>query len=43
MSVRDLVMVSAGEILLALTFGLGLLVGTAMQKRKEPWNGNGNG
>jgi len=33
-SIRDFVMVAAGEILLALTFGLGLLVGATM-KRKE--------
>lgn len=42
MSIRDFVMIAAGEVLLAFTFGLGLLVGAAMRVKKEPRNGDGN-
>lgn len=35
MSVTDLVLVSVGELLLAATFALGILVGVSMSKRKE--------
>jgi hypothetical protein len=35
MSIRDLVFISVGELLLAAVFALGILVGLALQKRKE--------
>lgn len=33
MTVRDIVMISAGEIVLALTFALGICVGVALQRK----------
>jgi hypothetical protein len=41
MSIRDLVLISIGELVLAATFALGILVGVAL-KRKDSQNGNGN-
>jgi hypothetical protein len=41
-SIRDFVMIAAGELVLALTFGLGILVGCSI-RCKEQKNGNGNG
>lgn len=35
MSYRDLVMLALGEILLVLTFLVGMLVGVSLQKRKD--------
>lgn len=35
MSVRDLVMIAAGEIVLAGTFVLGICVGVALSNRKD--------
>ena len=35
MSIRDLVLVSLGELILAGTFALGILVGVSLQKRKD--------
>lgn len=43
MTVRDFVMIAAGEIILALTFGLGILVGCSVVKRKETQHGNDDG
>jgi hypothetical protein len=39
MTVRDFVMLSLGEIVLVLTFGIGILVGCSL-KRRESDNGN---
>jgi hypothetical protein len=39
MTVRDFVMLSLGEITLAATFALGILVGCSL-KRRESDNGN---
>jgi hypothetical protein len=39
MSVTDIVLISVGELVLAATFALGILVGITLQRR-EPWNGN---
>ena len=35
MTYRDLVMLALGEILLVLTFLVGMLVGVSLQKRKD--------
>lgn len=35
MSIRDLVLISIGELVLAATFALGILVGVTLQKRKD--------
>jgi hypothetical protein len=40
-SIRDLVLISIGELVLAATFALGILVGISLQ-RKDSRNGNGN-
>lgn len=40
MSVEHLVWVSVGELLLAGTFALGILVGCSMTKRKETQDGD---
>ena len=42
MSIRDLVLISIGEVVLAATFALGILVGVSMTTRKDARNGNGN-
>ena len=42
MTVRDVVCISAGEIVLALTFGLGVLVGISLQQRKDSRNDHSN-
>ena len=39
MTARDAVMIALGEILLALTFGLGILVGCSMRTKGGPRNG----
>jgi len=39
MTVRDFVMLSLGEIVLMLTFGLGILIGISLT-RKESRHGN---
>jgi hypothetical protein len=39
MTVRDFVMLSLGELILMLTFGIGILVGCSL-KRRESDNGN---
>ena len=41
MTVRDFVMLSLGEITLAATFALGILVGCSL-RRRESDNGNRN-
>ena len=41
MTVRDFVMMSLGEIVLAATFALGILVGCSL-RRRESDNGNRN-
>lgn len=33
MTVRDLVMIAAGELMLAATFALGIFVGVALQRK----------
>jgi hypothetical protein len=35
MSIRDLVLISCGQFLLAATFALGVLVGLTLQTRKD--------
>lgn len=35
MTVRDFVMLALGEIILASTFGLGILVGVSLSKRRD--------
>ena len=42
MTVQDFVWIAVGEVLLAFTFGLGLLTGCAMRKKGEPRDGYGN-
>lgn len=42
MTIHDAVMIAAGEIVLALTFGLGILVGCSLGC-KEKRNGDSNG
>lgn len=42
MSVSDAVMIALGEILLALTFGLGILVGCSMRTKGGPRDGYGD-
>jgi hypothetical protein len=42
MTLTDLVWISVGELLLAGTFALGILVGVALKPRKESIYGNGN-
>ena len=41
MTLADFVWISVGELLLAGTFALGILVGVALKPRKES-HGNGN-
>lgn len=35
MTVRDFVLIAIGEIILASTFGLGILVGVSLSKRRD--------
>lgn len=35
MTIRDLVMISIGELILAAVFALGISVGCSLQKRKD--------
>jgi hypothetical protein len=42
MTLTDLVWISVGELLLAGTFALGILVGVALKPRKESTHGNCN-
>lgn len=39
MSIQDFVWIAVGEVLLAITFGLGLLTGAAMRTKGGPRNG----
>lgn len=42
MSVTDLVWISVGQFTLAFGFGLGILVGCSLQKRKDAAHDNSN-
>jgi hypothetical protein len=42
MTVTDFAWIAVGELLLAATFALGMLVGMSLVTRKDSHNGNGN-